>query len=294
MGMTTSRNEPIDLSRIALGLDRSGTARPLPSSGGAPPTIDGWTMGAAMMSHDAPHRGEMHPDGDELLYLVSGRVDVVLEDDGREARVGLEPGQAFVVPRGVWHRVTLREPSRVLYLTPGPRTQYRPFDGGPPRDVGDVARHPAERPATVLSPCDQLNLVARDLGATLAFYRRLGLSIPASSQDWPPGSGARHTEVVMPGGFRLEFDNLEMAGIWHAGFRGAANEQSSSVLTFSLPSREAVDALHAELTAAGYASRHAPHDAFWGSRFAIIQDPDGRDVGLMSPPDPSRRFVPAV
>src|SRR5262249_59496751 len=99
---------PIALSRIALGLHRSGPARPLPSSGGAPPTIDGWTMGAAMMSHDPPHRGEMHPDGDELLYLVSGRVDVVLEDDGREARVGLEPGQAFVVPRRVWHRVTLR------------------------------------------------------------------------------------------------------------------------------------------------------------------------------------------
>jgi catechol 2,3-dioxygenase-like lactoylglutathione lyase family enzyme len=238
------------------------------------------------MGTDPPHRGEMHPDGDELLYLVSGSVEIVLEDDDREERVGLEPGQAFVVPRGVWHRVTLREPSHLLYLTPGPGGQYRPLDGGPPRDVDGTTRSSA-RP-----PCNQINLVVRDMDATLAFYRRLGLPIPDGPRDWPPGSGARHVNVVMPSGFRLEFDNLEMTTIWHAGFRGEDGGGSTSVLTFSLPSREAVDALHADLTAAGCASRHVPHDAFWGSRFAILQDPDGRDVGLMSPPDPALRFVP--
>jgi uncharacterized glyoxalase superfamily protein PhnB len=98
----------------------------------------------------------------------------------------------------------------------------------------------------------------------------------------------------MPGGFRLEFDNLAMTNIWHPGSRSDEGGASSSVLTFSLPSREAVDALHADVTAAGYISRQAPHDAFWGSRFAIVQDPDGRDVGLMSAPDPARRFVPGA
>jgi catechol 2,3-dioxygenase-like lactoylglutathione lyase family enzyme len=191
-----------------------------------------------------------------------------------------------VVPRGVWHRVTLREPSHLLYLTPGPGGQYRPLDGGPPRDVDGTTRSSA-RP-----PCNQINLVVRDMDATLAFYRRLGLPIPDGPRDWPPGSGARHVNVVMPSGFRLEFDNLEMATIWHGGFRGEDGGGSTSVLTFSLPSREAVDALHADLTAAGCANRHVPHDAFWGSRFAIVQDPDGRDVGLMSPPDPALRFVP--
>jgi hypothetical protein len=38
------------------------------------------------MGTDPPHRGEMHPDGDELLYLVSGSVEIVLEDDDREER----------------------------------------------------------------------------------------------------------------------------------------------------------------------------------------------------------------
>lgn len=285
-GMTTSRYAAIDLSRTPVGLDRAGNARPLPASD-APPTIDGLTVGAAAMSREPPHRGEMHPDGDEVLYLVSGSVDVVLEEDGREERVELKSGQAFVVPRGVWHRVAPREPSHILYLTPGPGGQYRPVDGGAPRNVSS-----ADEPALVRPPCDQLNLVVRDMDATLAFYRRLGLSIPDGSRDWPPGSGARHTEVVMPGGFRLEFDNLEMMSIWHAAFRREGGSQSTSVINFSVPTREAVDALYADLTAVGYVSRHAPHDTFWGSRFAIIQDPDGRDVGLMSRPDPGRRFVP--
>jgi catechol 2,3-dioxygenase-like lactoylglutathione lyase family enzyme len=287
-----TRHAAIDLTRTPLGLDRSGTARPLQAIAGPPPTIDGLTVGAAAMSDEAPHRGEMHPDGDEILILVSGGVDVVLEEDGKEERITLEPGQACVVPRGVWHRVALREPSRVLYLTPGPGGQFRPLDGGAPRDVREAALSSAIGPRTMPPQCDQINLVAADMETTLAFYRRLGLSIPDGAGDWPPGSGARHVDVAMPSGFRLEFDNLEMARIWHAAFRGAARDASSSVLTFSLPTRDAVDSLHADLTAAGYESRHAPHDAFWGARFAILRDPDGRDVGLMSPPDPARRFLP--
>ncbi len=52
--------------------------------------------------------------------------------------------------------------------------------------------------------------------------------------------------------------------------------------------REAADqasvrAFLAELTAVGYRARQPPFDAFWGARFAIVADPDGNDVGLMSP-----------
>lgn len=153
----------------------------------------------------------------------------------------------------------------------------------------DVTAPGAATPAV----CNQINLIARDMDRTLAFYRALGLSIP-DGPEWPPGSGARHTEVVMPSGFHLEFDNEAMAGIWHAGMRVTSRGDTSSVLTFALPSRAAVDALYAGLTALGAPGRHPPHDAFWGSRFAIVADPDGRDVGLMSPQDPAKRFVPEV
>src|SRR5262245_30070332 len=114
----------IDLSHNHLGLDRAGKATVFPDAGGPPPTIDGLTFGAATMTRSAPHGGELHPDGDELLYLVSGGVDLVLERDGGEDVVALRPGQAFIVPRGVWHRVTVREPSHLLYLTPGPHAEH--------------------------------------------------------------------------------------------------------------------------------------------------------------------------
>lgn len=140
---------------------------------------------------------------------------------------------------------------------------------------------------------DQLNLIAPDLDATVAFYRRLGLAVD-EPPEWPPGTGARHGDVRMPDGFRLEFDNEPMARIWHAGWRDEPGAAGGTVLGVSVGSRDAVDALYARLTAAGAVGRQPPYDAFWGARYAIVADPDGRDVGLMSPIDPERRYVPEV
>jgi catechol 2,3-dioxygenase-like lactoylglutathione lyase family enzyme len=137
---------------------------------------------------------------------------------------------------------------------------------------------------------NQINLVVDDMDAAIAFYRRLGVEIDPGWADWPPGSGARHAEAELPG-LRLEFDNVAMARIWHAARRGG-EAGHNVVIGFSLSSREAVDERYGELTAAGYRGVAAPHDAFWGARYAIVQDPAGNDVGLMSPIDPAKRFVP--
>jgi hypothetical protein len=34
------------------------------------------------------------------------------------------------------------------------------------------------------------------------------------------------------------------------------------------------------------------HDAFWGARYAIVGDPDRRDVGIMSPSNAEHRDPP--
>ena len=98
---------------------------------------------------------------------------------------------------------------------------------------------------------------------TLDFYRRLGLTIK-DPMEWPPGSGARHTSVSMANGFGLEFDNIAGARTWNPGLDEAPTPGGRSVIGFALPSSTEVDRLHAELTSAGYRSRLAPHDAFWG------------------------------
>jgi quercetin dioxygenase-like cupin family protein len=37
------------------------------------------TVGIITIENDAPHRGEVHPDGDEILYVISGRLQVIGE-----------------------------------------------------------------------------------------------------------------------------------------------------------------------------------------------------------------------
>jgi catechol 2,3-dioxygenase-like lactoylglutathione lyase family enzyme len=129
-----------------------------------------------------------------------------------------------------------------------------------------------------------LNVVVRDMAASVAFYRRLGVAAPGDS----PGA---HVQLRMPSGFSLELDTAESARLWHAGWR-ADPASVGVVIGFAVPSRDAVDERYAELTAAGYVGRQPPFDAFWGARYAIVADPDGNDVGLMSPLDESRRTWP--
>jgi uncharacterized glyoxalase superfamily protein PhnB len=53
-----------------------------------------------------------------------------------------------------------------------------------------------------------------------------------------------------------------------------------------------VDRLYTELTTAGYQGQQRPYDAFWGARYAVVADPDGNPVGLMSKSDPGKRTPP--
>ena len=56
--------------------------------------------------------------------------------------------------------------------------------------------------------------------------------------------------------------------------------------------REAVDALYAELVGAGHTGAQEPFDAFWGARYAVVVDPEGTHVGIMSPLDPADESAP--
>lgn len=71
---------------------------------------------------------EMHPAGEELVCLLSGEVDLVLEQDNMEKTLFLRtPGSYVLVPRGVWHTAKVHSPSSMLFITPGEGTQNRPL-----------------------------------------------------------------------------------------------------------------------------------------------------------------------
>ncbi len=134
----------------------------------------------------------------------------------------------------------------------------------------------------------QINLITHDLAASVTFYRRLGLEIPAG-RVWEIGGHAQHAKADPRGDVGLEFDSRRLA---HAYNRGFAAERGRVVIGVELESREAVDALWTSLLEEGAQGLQPPYDAFWGARYAIVEDPDGNPVGLMSPVDPARRSPP--
>jgi quercetin dioxygenase-like cupin family protein len=69
---------------------------------------------------------ELHPSGDELLVALSGEFEVLLQDGSNDTSATLSAGQVFLVPFGVWHRVRVKTPGEILFITPGKGTQHRP------------------------------------------------------------------------------------------------------------------------------------------------------------------------
>ncbi len=135
---------------------------------------------------------------------------------------------------------------------------------------------------------NQLNIVAKDFDQTIEFYRRLGVNVP-DGVNLPDGT--RHTTITLPNGMIFEVDNQALAKIYNPGWQRPEGS-SPALIGFALPTREEVDKRYAELIDAGYEGRQQPFDVFWGARYAIVVDPDGNDVGLMSPIDEKRRTPP--
>lgn len=120
-----------------------------------------------------------------------------------------------------------------------------------------------------------IGIVARDLGQSLAFYRQLGLGIPAGAEEAP------HVDVELPGGLRLMWDPLETVQSFDPDYVMPEDGHRIS-LAFACDSPAEVDALYAHLTQE-YDGEKAPWDAPWGQRYAIVRDPDGNGVDLFAP-----------
>ena len=86
----------------------------------------GWLTGIYSFERDTA-TWEMHPGGDELLVLLSGKIEVVFEADGGNRVVELSQGVSCLVPRGTWHKQIVRVPGRELAITYGQGTQHRPL-----------------------------------------------------------------------------------------------------------------------------------------------------------------------
>jgi mannose-6-phosphate isomerase-like protein (cupin superfamily) len=112
-------------------LDDKGGAFLLPVDAGfwetPDPRLDEGRMVSIFTSESDWPNWEMHPEGDELVYLLSGRMTLILEGkDAPHRGVDLVVGQGVLVPRGTWHTADVAEPGKALFITPGKGTQGRP------------------------------------------------------------------------------------------------------------------------------------------------------------------------
>jgi catechol 2,3-dioxygenase-like lactoylglutathione lyase family enzyme len=141
---------------------------------------------------------------------------------------------------------------------------------------------------------DQINLVCGDIDASLAFYRRLGVAIP-EARIWRTATGAHHisaADEVADRAVAFDLDSTAFAQRWNAGWNGRTDLRGRIVVGFGVATREDVDDVFGDMIAAGYRGLQEPHDAFWGARYAIIEDPDRIAVGVMSPISPDRKAPP--
>ncbi|MFJ5100146.1 VOC family protein [Streptomyces sp. NPDC088554] len=101
---------------------------------------------------------------------------------------------------------------------------------------------------------DSVGLVVSDMAASLAFYRLLGLDLPADADTAP------HVEASLPGGLRLLWDTEETVRSYDPGWtRPTGGERTG--LAFRCTGPAEVDATHDALVAAGYRSHLTPWDA---------------------------------
>jgi catechol 2,3-dioxygenase-like lactoylglutathione lyase family enzyme len=116
-----------------------------------------------------------------------------------------------------------------------------------------------------------IGIVASDMERSIRFYRLLGLEVPET-----PGEG--HVDTFLPNGVRLMLDSEETVKSFRPDWTRQTGNQLA--LAFECGSPTEVDETYARATDAGFRGEKEPWDAFWGQRYAQLQDPDGVPVDL--------------
>ena len=111
------------------------------------------------------------------------------------------------------------------------------------------------------------------MAASLAFYRALGITVPAGSDDAP------HVEAKLGDGTVIAWDSVDVIRGFDAGYTIPTGGHRIA-LAFDMSSPGQVDRVYRDLVAAGHHGHVEPWDAHWGQRYATLHDPDGNLIDL--------------
>jgi catechol 2,3-dioxygenase-like lactoylglutathione lyase family enzyme len=141
--------------------------------------------------------------------------------------------------------------------------------------VGRMTTHTSRGTSETAARLDAIGLAVDDMARSLAFYRQLGVDVPAEADQQP------HAEATLPGGLRLLWDTVEGVRAFDPDYEATSGNRVG--LAFRLDTPADVDATYQRLVSQGYTGRKEPWDAPWGQRYALVADPDGNGVDLFSP-----------
>lgn len=123
---------------------------------------------------------------------------------------------------------------------------------------------------------DFFGVVVSDMARSVAFYRRLGLDFPDGAEN------EQHVEAPLPGGMRYALDTEDVIRSFDPDWKRPTDGHAGGG-AFRCDSPAEVDRVYGELPSAGGSAHKEPWDAFWGMRYAQLEDPDGTVIDLYAP-----------
>ena len=119
-------NEPFSLFNTSALLGDNRRVSPLGSDDSA---SDGWIVGVQHVA-ESWTEWRRHADGDAFLFLLWGAATVLTADDPTEEATSndLKAASAFIVPSGMWYRVTVEEPANLLAAVRAGAAESRPVN----------------------------------------------------------------------------------------------------------------------------------------------------------------------
>ena len=130
-------------------------------------------------------------------------------------------------------------------------------------------------------PLVQINLVTKDMASAVEFYQLLGWAFEVT----PDGV---HAAAAVSPDLLVELDTAEFASVWNPAPWLNLAELCSWWRRMTGPLWMPCSTSSSTQDIVGC----RPYDTFWGARFAVVADPDGHQVGLMSPQDEEARYWP--
>jgi uncharacterized glyoxalase superfamily protein PhnB len=119
---------------------------------------------------------------------------------------------------------------------------------------------------------DAVGVTTSNMRVTIEFYKLLGFEFDEITAD------AGHVEPITPeGSARLMIDTVDIVKEIISENPTPGNHSSFAI---RYDSSSEVDNVTEKIKSAGFKVVKVPWDAFWGQRYAVVEDPDGYKVDL--------------